>query len=137
VERIADHITNIMEKIELKISDRVEFTEYAKSDLKELKELILENMEDSFEMIRESDISNLEIISEREEEIDQKVKESKNSHLERMKQGICLPMAGVIYTDILTDLERISDHCMNIAQDFNEINLVKRNRKVNRPLPRV
>ena len=137
VERIADHITNIMEKIELKISDRVEFTEYAKSDLKELKELILENMEDSFEMIRESDISNLEIVSEREEEIDQKVKESKNSHLERMKQGICLPMAGVIYTDILTDLERISDHCMNIAQDFNEINLVKRNRKVNRPLPRV
>lgn len=137
VERIADHITNIMEKVELKISDRVEFTEYAKSDLNELKELILKNMEDSFEMIKESDISNLDAVSEREEEIDQKVKESKESHLERMKRGICLPMAGVIYTDILTDLERISDHCMNIAQDFNDINLVKRNKKINRHLPTV
>lgn len=137
IERIADHITNIMEKVELKISDKVEFTEYAKADLKELKELILENIEDSFEMIKESDISNLDIVSEREEEIDEKVKESRNSHLERMKQGICLPMAGVIYTDILTDLERISDHCMNIAQDFNEINMVKKNKKNNRPLPTV
>ena len=137
VERIADHITNIMEKVELKISDRVEFTEYAKKDLKELKELILKNMDESFEMIRESDISNLEEVYAREEQIDIKVKESKDSHLERMKQGICLPMAGVIYTDILTDLERISDHCMNIAQEFHEVNLVKRNRRVSKPLSSV
>lgn len=137
VERIADHITNIMEKAELKISDRVEFTEYAKKDLQELKELILENLNESFDMVRESDVSNLDSVYSREEKIDLKVKESKDSHLERMKQGICLPMAGVIYTDILTDLERISDHCMNIAQEFHEINLVKKNRKVNRPLPSI
>jgi len=126
VERIADHLTNIIEKTEVKISDNVEFTEYAKRDLKELKELISKNMEESFEMIKESDVSNLNSIENREDEIDQKVKESKNNHIERMKQGICLPMAGLVYTDILTDLERISDHCMNIAQDFSEINLVRK-----------
>ncbi len=123
--------------MELKISDRVEFTEYAKKDLQELKGLILENLNESFDMVRESDISNLDSVYSREEKIDLKVKESKDSHLERMKQGICLPMAGVIYTDILTDLERISDHCMNIAQEFHEINLVKKNRKIDRLLPSI
>jgi phosphate:Na+ symporter len=128
VERMADHLTNIIEKIEVKISDNIEFTEYAKGDLKELKKLIFTNMEESFEMIKESDVSNLTSIEKREDKIDQKVKESKNSHIERMKQGICLPVAGLVYTDILTDLERISDHCMNIAQDFDEINLVRKRR---------
>jgi phosphate:Na+ symporter len=43
-----------------------------------------------------------------------------------MKTGICNPIAGLIYSDILTNLERIGDHSMNIAQDFEEINLSKK-----------
>jgi len=39
-----------------------------------------------------------------------------------MKKGICNPIAGLIFSDLLIDLERIGDHCVNIAQEFYEVN---------------
>jgi len=126
VERIADHLTNIMEKTEDKISNNIEFSEFAKNDLKELKELVFKNMKNAFEMIRESHVSRLKDVERIEEEIDRMVKNSVNKHIERMKTGICNPIAGLIYSDILTNLERIGDHSINIAQDFEEINLSKK-----------
>jgi len=126
VERIADHLTNIMEKTEDKISNNIEFSEFAKNDLKELKELVFKNMKNAFEMIRESHVSRLKDVERIEEEIDRMVKDSVNKHIERMKAGICNPIAGLIYSDILTNLERIGDHSINIAQDFEEINLSKK-----------
>lgn len=126
VERIADHLTNIMEKTEDKISNKIEFSEFAKKDLEELKNLVLKNMRNAFEMIRESHVSRLKDVERIEEEIDRMVKESVNKHIERMKTGVCNPIAGLIFSDILTNLERIGDHSVNIAQDFEEINLVKK-----------
>ncbi|ACK41395.1 MULTISPECIES: Na/Pi cotransporter family protein [Dictyoglomus] len=126
VERIADHLTNVMEKVEAKNSERIEFTEYAWKDLEELRKIIYDNIRDSFAMIKESTANYLDEVLQREERIDYKVKESKESHIERMKKGICNPIAGVIFSDLLIDLERIGDHCVNIAQEFYEVNNSKR-----------
>lgn len=126
VERIADHLTNIMEKISDKISSNVEFSDFAKKDLEELKNLVFKNMKNAFEMIKESHISRLKEVESIEREIDKMVKDSIDKHIERMKIGVCNPIAGLIFSDILTNLERIGDHSMNIAQNFKEINLVKR-----------
>ncbi|MGC9002848.1 MAG: Na/Pi cotransporter family protein [Dictyoglomus sp.] len=126
VERIADHLTNVMEKVEAKNSERIEFTEYAWKDLEELRKIIYDNIRDSFAMIKESTANYLDEVLQREERIDYKVEESKESHIERMKKGICNPIAGVIFSDLLIDLERIGDHCVNIAQEFYEVNNSKR-----------
>jgi phosphate:Na+ symporter len=132
VERIADHLTNVMEKVEVKNSERVEFTEFAWNDLSELRELIYENIRDSFSMIKDSNVSYLDEVLMREERIDYKVRQSKENHIERIKKGICNPIAGIIFSDLLIDLERISDHCVNIAQEFYEVNRVKREKVIMR-----
>lgn len=132
VERIADHLTNVMEKVEVKNSERVEFTEFAWNDLSELRELIYENIRDSFSMIKDSNVSYLDEVLIREERIDYKVRQSKENHIERIKKGICNPIAGIIFSDLLIDLERISDHCVNIAQEFYEVNRVKREKVIMR-----
>jgi len=132
VERIADHLTNVMEKVEVKNSERVEFTEFAWNDLSELRELIYENINDSFSMIKDSNVSYLDEVLMREERIDYKVRQSKENHIERIKKGICNPIAGIIFSDLLIDLERISDHCVNIAQEFYEVNRVKREKVIMR-----
>jgi len=94
--------------------------------LEELRKIIYDNIRDSFAMIKESTANYLDEVLQREERIDYKVKESKESHIERMKKGICNPIAGVIFSDLLIDLERIGDHCVNIAQEFYEVNNSKR-----------
>jgi phosphate:Na+ symporter len=132
VERIADHLTNVMEKVEVKNSERVEFTEFALNDLSELRGLIHENIRDSFSMIKDSNVSYLDEVLMREERIDYKVRQSKENHIERIKKGICNPIAGIIFSDLLIDLERISDHCVNIAQEFYEVNRVKREKVIMR-----
>jgi len=132
VERIADHLTNVMEKVEVKNSERVEFTEFAWNDLSEIRELIYENIRDSFSMIKDSNVSYLDEVLIREERIDYKVRQSKENHIERIKKGICNPIAGIIFSDLLIDLERISDHCVNIAQEFYEVNRVKREKVIMR-----
>ncbi len=126
VEIIADHLTNIVEKVEARNSERIEFTEYAWKDLSELRKIIYDNIRDSFAMIKESTSNYLDEVLQREERIDYKVRESKESHIERMKKGICNPIAGVIFSDLLIDLERIGDHCVNIAQDFYEVDGTRR-----------
>uniref|UniRef100_A0A7C3MJ23 Na/Pi cotransporter family protein n=1 Tax=Dictyoglomus thermophilum TaxID=14 RepID=A0A7C3MJ23_DICTH len=130
VERIADHLTNVMEKVEVKNSERVEFTEFAWKDLSELRELLYENIRDSYSMIKDSTVSYLDEVLLREERIDYKVRQSKENHIERIKKGICNPIAGIIFSDLLIDLERISDHCVNIAQEFYEVNRVKREKVI-------
>jgi len=77
VERIADHLTNVMEKVEAKNSERIEFTEYAWKDLDELRKLIHDNIRDSFEMIKNSTADHLDAVLQREERIDYKVRASK------------------------------------------------------------
>lgn len=128
VERIADHLTNIMEKIEAKNSERIDFTEYAWRDLEEMRKLIYDNIKDSFAMIKDSMANYLDEVLQREERVDYKVRESKEAHIERMKKGICNPIAGVIFSDLLIDLERISDHCVNISQEFYDVNYVRKER---------
>jgi len=126
VERIADHLTNVMEKVDAKISEKVEFSEYAWRELTNLKDLIDRNIKDSFDMIKNSNLSYLDDILKREDLVDCKVKESKENHIERMKKGLCNPIAGIVFSDLLIDLERISDHCVNIAQEFYEVNNIRR-----------
>ena len=55
-------------------------------------------------------------VFDREEEIDLKVKEATERHLERFHKGKCQPAVGPIFLEILLNLERISDHCENIAE---------------------
>ncbi|HQG96718.1 MAG TPA: PhoU domain-containing protein, partial [Smithellaceae bacterium] len=67
-----------------------------------------------------SESRNMDVIR-REEEIDIKVKQSRDNHLERFHKGICAPEAGTVFVEMLLHLERISDLCDNVAEYMCDI----------------
>ncbi len=121
IERIADHAVNIAELAELKHRRNVQFSTYADSDFDEIKNLVTKNVDDALSLMREQSNATIAHIFSREERVDQLFKEAKERHLERYYKKICHAEAGPIFIDLLINLERVSDHCENIAEDFGEI----------------
>ena len=123
IERIADQVLNIVHLARRKSEKKAEFSEEAEKELAEIKDILLLNLEDAISLIDEKDEkSNKERamnIFEREKRVDVLVMRFRELHLERFKQGICPAEAGPIFIDILINLERISDHCENIAESFD------------------
>ena len=82
-----------------------------------MKELVLQILADSMQLfLKGSGDSQLAFnVNATEEVIDNETDRLKNKHIERLNQGLCTALAGSVYTDALTNLERIADHATNIA----------------------
>jgi len=92
-----------------------------KNELTEIINLVTHNFDDTVSIIDDpNEKKNMDVIL-REEEIDVKVKESRDNHLERFHKRLCDPEAGPIFVEILLHLERISDLCNNIAEYMCDI----------------
>lgn len=114
-ERIGDYTINIIESAEDLYNKQIVFSTKAINELKILCNAIDEIIDISIIATTLEDISYALKIEPLEEIIDQMVDELKSTHIERFKTGQCAVEAGVIFLDILTNLERISDHCSNIG----------------------
>jgi len=116
IERIGDHCVNLVELSENKHKTKTSLSEPAENELQEIQELTFKNLEEAVSLIERRDEEKIRSIFDREEEIDIKVKEATERHLERFHMGICQAAVGPIFLEILLNLERISDHCENIAE---------------------
>ncbi|MGB9748347.1 MAG: Na/Pi cotransporter family protein [Candidatus Woesearchaeota archaeon] len=116
VERIADHSTNLSELGVYAHNENIKFSKNAIKELKEIYKNVEENVRCSLKLLKNFDEKTARLIIEREQKIDLMVKEAGLNHIERLKKKICNVAASTIYTDILNNLERISDHCMNIME---------------------
>jgi len=105
-----------------KYNNRAEFTRWASAELDEICELVTANLEDVTSLVIAHDPQRVSKILEREDRVDFLVKEARNKHLERFHKGICQAEAGPIFVEILIHVERICDHCVNIAEYVQEIN---------------
>ena len=126
IESIGNHIVWIAELAMQKAGGKIKFTESGKKELQEIIFLVNQNLDDAMSLIEMSDKEKINSIIRREEEIDIKVKEARNKHLKRFHNRLCSTEAGVIFVEMLIHLERISDHCNNIAEyvlDIRERNL--------------
>jgi phosphate:Na+ symporter len=121
IERIADHAVNISELAELKEQNGICFSEAADRDLADILALVNANLEDAFSLVKTGGEEIILNIFTREELVDRMVADAETGHLERYHRGICLAEAGPIFIDILVNLERISDHCENIAEYFRDL----------------
>lgn len=116
IERIGDHVTNLVRLAEYKSMWKVYFSKEAEKEIEEIQVLVGKNIKDAHSLITRRSKSKIKIVIEREKLVDEVVKQARENHLERFYKGICLAMAGSIFNDMLINFERISDHCVNIAE---------------------
>ena len=115
MERIGDHAENIAEYAEIVDSNDLKFSEIAIEELKELSTLTLEFANKALDAYEREDYSQLEQVHSMEKRIDKLSILFTENHIERLKIATCEPKSGVIFTDMITDLERSADHANNIA----------------------
>ena len=116
IERIGNHAVYVVGLARVRHKGDIEFTRWAFAEIEEIAELINRNMEDAVSLL---DGINGELISRifsREDRIDRLVREARKRHQERFHTGTCQPEAGPIFVEMLLRLERMSDHCENIAE---------------------
>ena len=115
LERISDHAVNVLESAEEMRSKQLTFTAAAQADLAVLSSAIQEILELSRTAFVQSDLASAAQVEPLEQVIDSLKEEMRTRHILRMQQGHCSIEAGFVWSDLLTDLERTSDHCSNIA----------------------
>lgn len=114
-ERINDHAQNIVEVAKEKHEKNVDFSLQAVSELKVICSAVKENLELAISAFENHDLQTAAKVEPLEEVVDQLRTRLKNRHVKRLQQGECTIENGFIFTDLLTNLERVSDHCSNIA----------------------
>ena len=116
IERIGDHSENIAEYTIIIKDSKLKFSDTAIEELKLLSSLTMEIITKALHAYKHNDESQLSQIKLLEEEIDARSKEFTENHIERLKTETCEPKSGVIFTDIIIDLERSADHANNIGK---------------------
>ena len=115
IERIGDHAENIAEYAITVKDDKIKFSQTAFEELKILSDLTANLAKNALIAYETGDKTNLAKISAGEDEIDKFVAGFIENHIMRMKIGDCDPKGGIIFTDMIIDLERSADHANNIA----------------------
>ena len=115
IERISDHGENIAELGRSLVQDKLTFSEHAQDEIRQIYTLASNNFADAMECLDEINLELRKKVHENEKQVDLLEVGYRNHHLQRLNEGRCTVDAGVIYFDILTNLERVSDHSKNIA----------------------
>ncbi len=116
LERIGDHAVNIVEIAERKIDQKVSFSESALAEIAQLKdqaELMCDNI---IAALKNSSIEQAKAAQEKEDNLNKMQVDFRRSHVQRMTEGLCSPEAGLIFIDLVDNVEKIGDHLTNIAQ---------------------
>ena len=115
LERISDHAVNLVDSAEEMESKQLSFSEAASSQLSGLSDAVSEILDLSCKAFVNNDLHAATTVEPLEQIIDEMKDQMRSSHIKRLQQGTCSIETGFVWSDILTNLERTSDHCSNIA----------------------
>ncbi|GEL78291.1 Na/Pi cotransporter family protein [Tenuibacillus multivorans] len=117
IERIGDHFENIIELIEYRITNKVQMTDKAYDDMNTMFDLTIETVSQAIDAYNNMDEELAKEVIQKEEEIDSMERKFRKKHIIRLNEGQCSGSAGIVFVDIISNLERIGDHALNIAQE--------------------
>ncbi len=115
MERVGDHAENIAELSQIAIDEKLTFTSEALEEFDIIFNKTIEVFKKATESIRDQDMEKAKVVLGLEEEIDSLEKHYRANHIYRLNKHLCEPDSGVIFLDIISNLERISDHSSNMA----------------------
>nr|WP_264738569.1 Na/Pi cotransporter family protein [Cytobacillus firmus] len=116
IERIGDHFENVIELIDYKQANKVSITDSAMADLEQMFKLTISTVKEALQALDHNDKIAAEHVVKKEEEIDKMERKLRKQHILRLNEGVCSGQAGIVYVDIVSNLERIGDHAVNIAE---------------------
>ena len=120
-ERISDHSMNIIESTEELMSKKMKFSDAARKEISSLGIAVDEILGLACKAFCNNDLDAARDVEPLEEVIDKIKDKLRSNHISRLQQGECSIETGFVWSDLLTNLERISDHCSNIAGCVIEI----------------
>ena len=116
IERIGDHAENLAELAQSSIANEVVFSDNARNELSDMYNKVLSTYTYALESMRTSDVDLACKVIKMEEQVDIMEKSCRVNHMRRLNNNMCSIDNGIIYLEIITNLERVSDHAVNIAQ---------------------
>ena len=116
IERIGDHAENIAGMAKRRKEEGAAFSPQAQRELTEMLEMVNQMLTTSLSAILKSpDAATMKKLSEMENRVDAKEQQLQKNHIDRLTQQECTPEAGMIFSDVVSALERVADHALNIA----------------------
>lgn len=120
IERVGDHAENIADCARQRIETGVSISKVAQGELNEMMEMVNEIYRLSVQSFSNGVDTYLDKITSLEDLIDEKERELQHSHVDRLTKNECTPEAGMIFSDVVSGLERVADHATNIAYSVNK-----------------
>ncbi len=120
IERIGDHAENIADSAKRRRENQAPISKVAQNELNQMLERVNEIIRYSVEMFAHDRDEHMKDIIRLEDEIDNLEREYQRNHVERLTRNECTPESGMIFSDIISGLERVGDHAINIAFAIRE-----------------
>ena len=121
LERISDHAVNVKESAEEMFEKKQKFSDAARKEIQTMIAAVEETLEVMLEALQSNDLATARKVEPLEEVIDNLQAQIKKRHAKRLTRGECTIELGFVLNDLLTNLERVSDHCSNVAICMIEI----------------
>lgn len=115
IERIGDHAENVADAARQRKDGNIAISKQAQTELGQMLDMVNKIIQYSIDMFVKSDESHMKDVIELEDKVDEMERKLQKAHVERLTKGECTPEAGMIFSDIVSGLERVSDHATNIA----------------------
>lgn len=115
IERIGDHAENVADCARRRIETGIDFSRIAQKEMGDMLNMVNTLIQFSVEMFASSSEEHLEDIMHLEDAVDEKERELQKAHVDRLTKNECSPEAGMLFSDIVSGLERVADHATNIA----------------------
>lgn len=115
IERIGDHAENVADNAAKRKEENISISKVAQKELGEMLDMVNTIIHYSVDMFAHGTVEHLKDIQMLENKIDEKERELQQNHVERLTKNECTPAAGMLFSDIVSGLERVADHATNIA----------------------
>ncbi len=115
IERIGDHAENVADAVVTRIEHNIDLSKAGLSELSQMMDMVIKITTYSLDMFSNNNQEHMKEILQLEDQIDDLERKLQQSHVDRLTRNECSPQSGMIFSDLISGLERVADHATNIA----------------------